>query len=276
MMGARFVQRLKKSVPFPHLENPFSLLSRANRRLSYPESGPVVRLGSASAPDFGQTIKMISWNMFKARKKGCMPDLTSMSAGVELVLLQEAVLHGGMAQPFHLASGLEWIMAESFGVGAGITTGPKTGSRVPALSSRSVRSPDREPVVSTPKTFLITSYPFAGQTLLVLNVHAINLVSTAKFARQIEQIIGPVNDHKGPCIVAGDFNTWNESRWHLLQRSMGDLGLQRVPASAPQWRHFNQVLDHVFYRDLRLVNARALLNVRSSDHVPLWAEFAAS
>lgn len=235
----------------------------------------MVRLGAGSSPDFGATIKMISWNMFKARKKGCMPDLTSMSAGVELVLLQEAVLHGGIAQPFHLASGLEWIMAQNIGVGAGITTGPKTGSRVSALSSRVVKSLDREPVVATPKTFLITSYPFAGQTLLVLNVHAINLVSTAAFARQVEQIIGPVHDHKGPCIVAGDFNTWNESRWHLLQKAMTSLGLTRVPAAAPQWRHFNQVLDHVFYRDLRLVNARALLNVKSSDHVPLWAEFAA-
>ncbi len=269
------MQRVKTPAPFLTVTNPFSFFQRAGRLLSFAESESVVHLGNASAADFGATIKMISWNMFKARRKGCMPDLTSMSAGVELVLLQEAVLHGGIAQPFHLASGLEWIMAENIGVGAGVTTGPKTGSRVPSMTRRVVKSPDREPLVATPKTFLVTSYPFAGQTLLVLNVHAINLVSTAKFARQIEQIIGPVNDHKGPCIVAGDFNTWNESRWHLLHRAMGDLGLTRVPAAAPQWRHFNQVLDHVFYRDLKLVNSRALVNVRSSDHVPLWAEFAA-
>ena len=248
---------------------------RASRFFAYEEADSVVHLGSASAADFGATIKMISWNMFKARRKGCMPDLARMSAGVELVLLQEAVLHGGIAQPFHLASGLEWIMAENFGVGRGITTGPKTGSRVASLESRVVKSLDREPLVATPKTFLITSYPFAGRTLLVLNVHAVNLVSTAAFVRQIEQIIGPVHDHDGPCIVAGDFNTWNESRLHLLHKAMGDLGLVRVPAAAPQWRHFNQVLDHVFYRDLRLVGARALIDVRSSDHVPLWAEFAA-
>ncbi|MCC6915500.1 MAG: endonuclease/exonuclease/phosphatase family protein [Rhodospirillaceae bacterium] len=269
------MQRVKKPARLPSVNNPFSMFGRANRFLSFAETESVAHLGSASAADFGETIKLISWNMFKARRKGCMPDLTSMSAGVELVLLQEAVLHGGIAQPFHLASGLEWIMAENIGVGGGVTTGPKTGSRVPSIARRVVKSPDREPLVATPKTFLITSYPFAGQTLLVLNVHAINLVSTAKFARQIEQIIGPVHDHTGPCIVAGDFNTWNESRWHLLQKAMADLGLTRVPAAAPQWRHFNQVLDHVFYRDLKLMNSRALLNVKSSDHVPLWAEFAA-
>jgi endonuclease/exonuclease/phosphatase (EEP) superfamily protein YafD len=238
------------------------------------ETEAVRHLGTATARDFGSSIKMISWNMFKARRRGCMPDLTSMSAGVELVLLQEAVLYGGVAQPFHLASGLEWIMAENLGhAGLGLTTGPKTGSRVAALSSAFVKSLDREPVSATPKSFLLTTYPCGDETLLVANVHAINLVTTDKFARQIAQLTGAVKAHKGPCIVGGDFNTWNEARWHLLLRAMEGVGLVRVPAAAPQLRHFNQVLDHVFYRGLRMMNARPLMHVKSSDHVPLWVEF---
>jgi endonuclease/exonuclease/phosphatase (EEP) superfamily protein YafD len=240
-----------------------------------PDESPLKRLGDASEQSFGPTLKMISWNMFKARRVGCMPDLTTLATGVELACLQEAVLHGGLAHPFHLTSGLEWIMAENLGTHQqAITTGPKTGSRVAATSSQAIRSLDKEPLISTPKTFLLTSYPFGGGTLLVLNVHAINLVSTAKFARQVEQMIGPVAAHNGPCIVAGDFNTWNTARSHLLLKSMADVGLVRVPAAAPQWRHFNQVLDHVFYRGLKLLSARPLLHVKSSDHVPLWAEFA--
>ena len=240
-----------------------------------PDSAPLKRLGEASASSYGATLKMISWNMFKARRKGCMPDLTSLSAGVELALLQEAVLYGGLAHPFHLASGLEWIMAENLGTAQqAITTGPKTGSRVAALSSHVIRTLDSEPFIGTPKTFLQTTYPFGGECLLVLNVHAINLVSTAKFARQVEQMTAPVAAHQGPCIVAGDFNTWNAARWHLLLKAMADVGLTRVLAAAPQWRHFNQVLDHVFYRGLRLMSARPLVHVKSSDHVPLWAEFA--
>ena len=239
------------------------------------EASQLKRLGDASATTFGATLKLISWNMYKAQRKGCMPDLTSLSAGVELALLQEAVLYGGLAHPFHLASGLEWIMAENLGTAhQAITTGPKTGSRVAALTSHAIRTLDHEPFTGTPKTFLQTTYPFCGERLLVLNVHAINLVSTAKFARQVAQITAPVAAHEGPCIVAGDFNTWNAARWHLLLKAMADAGLTRVPAAAPQWRHFNQVLDHVFYRGLRLMSARPLLHVKSSDHVPLWAEFA--
>jgi hypothetical protein len=46
-----------------------------------------------------------------------------------------------------------------------------------------------------------------------------------------------------------------------------------APVAAPQWRHFNQTLDHVFYRGVRLIGARALTHVRSSDHIPLAADF---
>ena len=49
-----------------------------------------------------------------------------------------------------------------------------------------------------------------------------------------------------------------------------------MPVAAPQLRHFNQVLDHVFYRGMKFLNSRALVHVKSSDHVPLWAEFALS
>ena len=240
-----------------------------------PAEDALRRLGEASTESFGPTLRLISWNIFKAQRRGWLSDLTTLVTGADLVLLQEAVLHGGIAHPFHLSSGLEWIMVENLrSVREHVTTGPKTGCRVAASASAFVRSQDFEPIIRTPKTFLHTEYPLAnGSCLLVLNVHAINLVSNAKFARQVEQITAPVAAHDGPCIIAGDFNTWNEPRWHLLQRAMAHAGLTRAPVSAPQWRHLNQTLDHVFYRGVRLISARALTHIRSSDHIPLAADF---
>ena len=233
------------------------------------------RLGEASTEAFGPTLKLISWNIFKSQRRGWLSDLTTMATGADMVLLQEAVLHGGVAHPFHLSSGLEWIMVENLrSLREHVTTGPKTGCRVASSASAFVRSQDFEPIIGTPKTFLHTEYPLAnGRRLLVLNVHAINLVSNTKFARQVAQITAPVAAHDGPCIIAGDFNTWNEPRWHLLLKAMAGAGLTRAPVAAPQWRHFNQTLDHVFYRGVRLIGARALTHVRSSDHIPLAAEF---
>ena len=253
----------------------FRLIDRFGEFRTSSEENILCRLGAANTPAFGATLKLVCWNMFKARKRGVLQDLATVSASADLVLLQEAVLHGGIAQPFHTASGMEWIMVENLRhAHEHLTTGPKTGSRVPASSSAFMRSHAREPLINTPKTFLYSVYPLADNTsLLVVNVHAINLVSTAKFAMQVEQIATPVASHKGPCIVAGDFNTWSEARMHVLERAMNHAGLVRAPVAAPQWRHFGQVLDHVFYRGMRLINAHALTHVKTSDHIPLTAEF---
>ncbi len=253
----------------------FRLRDRLSEFYPSAEEDVLRRLGVATTPAFGPMLKLVCWNMFKARRRGWLQDLTTISASADLVLLQEAVLHGGIAQPFHTSSGMEWIMVENLRhAREQVTTGPKTGSRVAAASSAFVRSHAREPLINTPKTFLYTAHPVSdGSTLLVVNVHAINLVSTAKFTHQVEQIAEPVARHTGPCIVAGDFNTWNEARMHVLQRAMAQAGLVRAPAAAPQWRHFRQVLDHVFFRGMRLINAHALTHVKTSDHVPLAAEF---
>src|SRR5579883_328108 len=90
-----------------------------------PHEDALRRLGEASATGFGSSLSIISWNMFKARRRGWLADITTIAAGADLVLLQEAVLHGGIAQPFHVASGLEWIMVENLrSVRDHITTGP--------------------------------------------------------------------------------------------------------------------------------------------------------
>ena len=92
-------------------------------------------------------------------------------------------------------------------------------------------------------------------------------------ASAIQQAAAILARCQSPVIIAGDFNTWNEPRWHLLLKAMANTGLTRAPVAAPQWRHFNQTLDHVFYRGVRLIGARALTHVRSSDHIPLAADF---
>ena len=45
------------------------------------------RLGEASTACFGPTLRLISWNMFKARRRGWLGDLTTIATGSDLVLL---------------------------------------------------------------------------------------------------------------------------------------------------------------------------------------------
>jgi endonuclease/exonuclease/phosphatase (EEP) superfamily protein YafD len=248
---------------------------RKNYRL-VPEGDALRILGHATRKTLGQSFSLVSWNMYKARKRGWLDDLTALAAQADFILLQEAVLHGDRPHAFHVASGFEWVMGQNFSYDTkAITSGVKTGSRIASLTSRMIRSRDREPLIDLPKTILATEYDILNSSghLLLLNIHAINIVSSRKFSRQIDQLVTLMDQHQGPIVLAGDFNTWNPRRRSILAKAVAQHDLARAPVAAPQWRHFNQVLDHVFYRGLKLKSAAALLNIRSSDHIPLRVEF---
>ena len=241
-----------------------------------PEAQAVRILGRARIKRLPRQFALVCWNMFKAKRRGVLDDVASLAAHAELMLLQEAVLHNDAPHAFHTSSGFEWVMGQSFAFKRKtVTSGVKTGSRAAAAQHVMVRSTDHEPFVKLPKTILATAYQLEGcdEELLVVNVHAVNIVSSQKFKRQIEQIDAIVAIHEGPVIVAGDFNTWNARRRTILMKAMAKRALKHVPLAASRWRHLNQVLDHVFYRGLTLRAAAALLHIKSSDHIPLRVEF---
>jgi len=233
-------------------------------------------LGKAGGRTLGPKITVVTWNMAKARRSTFLHDVSEIAGQADLILLQEAVLHGDRAHAFHDTSGFEWIMGQSFlHQSQPITTGVKTGSRAPSDWHAVIRSLDREPFIETPKAALATRYQLAdNQTLLAINIHAINFVSANKFARMVAQTVEMIGRHDGPMILAGDFNTWNPRRRRILAQTTEKLGMHRVPVQARRWQHFHQILDHVFYRGLDLVSAKPFSHIKSSDHIPLWAEFA--
>jgi endonuclease/exonuclease/phosphatase (EEP) superfamily protein YafD len=252
------------------------LTQRPKKYRIVPEDAALRILGQASRKSLGQHFSLVSWNMYKARKRGWLEDLTMLAADADFVLLQEAVLHGDKPHPFHVTSGFEWVMGQSFAYQSrGITSGVKTGSRIAAIKRHMIRSQDREPLIGLHKTIVATEYDILNTAgnLLLLNIHAVNIVSSRKFSRQIDQLMSLMDLHKGPIVLAGDFNTWNVKRRSILAKAVGQHHLMRVPVAAPQWRHLNQVLDHIFYRGLTLKSAAALLHIRSSDHIPLRVEF---
>ena len=112
-------------------------------------------------------------------------------------------------------------MAASFTNRQGSATGVTTASKVSANSVDNppdfVRSQPREPFSRTPKMALISQYPIAGSAdqLMVVNVHSINFVVTSKFETQLQQIEEAISSHRGPLLLAGDFNTWISSRMIL-------------------------------------------------------------
>ncbi|HEY5654492.1 MAG TPA: endonuclease/exonuclease/phosphatase family protein [Woeseiaceae bacterium] len=214
-------------------------------------------------------IRLLSWNTQKAGRSRWQTDFTTISQDRNLVLLQEAVptrLELGHYSPMPFVS-----FAPGFSSPYG-QSGVATLSSVRPLTQCHLEY--REPWLRTTKATNVTEYGLtgSGETLAVINIHAINFsLGTDTFSRQLGQIAELLAVHKGPVIVSGDFNTWNQGRLDEVQQLALTSGLQslRIP-NDQRSLFFGKHVDHVFMRGLQTVAARTP-TVHSSDHNPITA-----
>jgi endonuclease/exonuclease/phosphatase (EEP) superfamily protein YafD len=218
-------------------------------------------------------FQVLVWNIHKAADEKLLPDFASLAKFAELSLFQEAIDESSWVEKLKSEkSDFSWALAQSFQTNQGYYTGVATGSSVQFTTRLGYRSKPTEPVTNTPKTMLMSDYLLEnGKTLRVFNVHGINFVSNSEFYIQVEQIVGLLQDHQGPLLVAGDFNTWNSDRKKYLVESLASIGLKHVELE----RHGLLELDHVFIRGLELVKADVVEDVDSSDHKPILVELLA-
>ncbi|WP_340678604.1 endonuclease/exonuclease/phosphatase family protein [Paraglaciecola sp.] len=230
-------------------------------------------MGSASKQLMGPNIEVLLWNIFKCQKKGWQEDFRTLGSGKDLVLLQEAILNSPFDSHFNGSLMHQWIMACSFrNVITNIETGVKTGSTVAAEKHYFSASTHSEPISQTKKMLLATVYPLhiLGQSLLVVNSHLINFVSFKKFKAHLDQVFQTLEDHEGPILLAGDFNTWNGKRLKYFNELAQTFCLDEVKMiRQTRLNHLFQHLDHIYYRGLEVVGVQVHTNIHSSDHYPI-------
>ncbi|EKE73656.1 endonuclease/exonuclease/phosphatase family protein [Gallaecimonas xiamenensis] len=190
----------------------------------------------------------------------------------QMLLLQEAKLP--QQQKLNLA-GLSYAMAPNiqtprhhFGV---LTASSAAFDQMEPLLSRT-----RELRFATHKSAMLSWHRLAsGQPLLVANVHAVNFVHHKRFLGEMEGLMTRLGEHRGPMVVAGDFNVWSPRRQHYLKAFSQELGLaQAVMEDAHHIKSlFRRPLDFIFYRGLKLEMATAIDTDVVSDHNPIYARF---
>jgi len=234
-------------------------------------------LGSHKFEELDSVIRCLVWNIHKARRTNWQTDFDALCADRDLVLLQEAVTNAPTDRVFEFCNRYEWVMAGSHQHPvSGVITGVKTGCTAKAERREVHRSNYSEPVVKTQKLLLETHYALANShnTLMVLNMHAINFVGVMKYFDQLEQLSATLATHSGPVILAGDFNTWNPKRLACFKSAANGAGLIEAGMTRrSKIQHLHQHLDHVFYRGLSLRSVESLRNISSSDHAPITATF---
>ena len=129
---------------------------------------------------------------------------------------------------------------------------------------------------TTHKVTLITKHKISEDTeLVIVNLHAINFVKNSDFYAELEHIKLSLKSHKGPMVVAGDFNTWNLKRVQYLREFADNLSLREVrfKDNSKLKKAFTNCLDYIFYRGLKFLDSKVIDAKKFSDHNPIVATF---
>lgn len=212
-------------------------------------------------------IRMVNWNIQKGGDPQWTTDLATFQGDPDLMILQEAPLD---SNAWDVVSADQY---HSFSPGyrtSRALTGVMTVSAVKPLTQCNFVSV--EPWLRSPKATVITEYGLTGtdQTLVVVNIHAMNFTFGAQaFRQQIQRAVSALNDHAGPILLSGDFNTWSGWRSRTLNEITESLGLKKLDYDEDHRKRFlGQPLDHIYVRGLEVLEATTR-RVKSSDHNPM-------
>ena len=217
-------------------------------------------------------ISLLNWNIYKGQRDNWASDFSQLIKQQDIVVLQEALLDKALFRTIHMQF-LNWSMNTAF-YSDEVEAGVLTASKVRAVRSCGLRA--AEPLIQIPKTALLSEYRLSkgAQNLLVANIHGINFTfGTEAYEQQISALSQAISQHKGPVVVAGDFNTWSDKRMAIVNRMAERLSLKAITyKNHNRLTIFGNPLDHVFYRGLELIKEDSL-SVTSSDHNPIRVTF---
>ena len=214
-------------------------------------------------------IRLVNWNIQKGGDPEWSTDLATFEGAPNLTVLQEVPLDSDA-----------WSMSatdqyRSFAPGYRTSrslTGVMTVSTAKPLTQCNLVSV--EPWIRSPKATVITEYSLSDteQTLLVVNIHAVNFAfGVVDFQSQIQQAVSVLDNHAGPILLSGDFNTWHRRRAEILDEMTAGLGLEMLNYDEDHRKRFlGQPLDHIYVRGLEVLEATTG-EVDSSDHSPMSA-----
>ncbi|WP_441257089.1 endonuclease/exonuclease/phosphatase family protein [Vibrio sp. Vf1514] len=229
----------------------------------------------AEALDDNGTLKLVVWNIYKQNRDTWQAELNRFSHDAQLVLLQEASMTPALQRWIseHHWGGTRVNAFQVLGESAGVLN---LSRHMPQLACGYT---EMEPWLRLPKSGIYALYPLSnGQVLAVVNLHAVNFsYGTQEYRKQLTALIQELRQHKGPILVAGDFNSWSEKRTQVLRDALSALGMQEAMFSPDNRARFinGLPLDHVFYKQLTLKKAKAPES-DASDHNPLLLEFSLS
>lgn len=205
-----------------------------------------------------------TYNIFKTHFPFVRQNIGTLCAKNDFVALQEWVSTLHVHKDRHMVSCSTFTLPLS-----AIATGTATVSAYEPIDVLELTSKERELGILTRKSMLLTSYMLGNDKVLhIANIHALNFVSNRTWKKQIDYFISFL-PNTGALIFAGDFNTWNPGRFDYLEKALKKLRLH--------YAHYDHNiimrLDHIFTRDIDVIETKEDANMHTSDHYPVTMRF---
>jgi endonuclease/exonuclease/phosphatase (EEP) superfamily protein YafD len=217
-------------------------------------------------------IRMVNWNIQKGGDPQWTTDLANFQDDPDLMIFQEASLNSNAWGV--ITAGQYHSFSPGYRTRRSLT-GVMTVSAAKPLTQCNLVSV--EPWLRSPKATVITEYGLTDtdQTLLVVNIHAVSFTfGTHEFQEQIRRAGSVLDDHAGPILLSGDFNTWRGRRFEILDEMADSIGLETLDYDEDHRRKlFGQPLDHIYIRGLKVLEATTH-EVDSSDHNAMSARLS--
>ena len=126
-----------------------------------------------------------------------------------------------------------------------------------------------------PRVAIGATIALAGQKLRLVNVHIDPHASLEGRHNQLEVVLKHADQHDGPSVILGDFNTLSKEKAVDIRGFMEARHYSTpFPTGTPTWRgaalRFHA--DWIFVRGVRLTRWGVAKRLNVSDHWPIWAE----
>lgn len=221
-----------------------------------------------------KSIKVCVWNIWKqSGGKEFVLEFEKLAVDVSLFLCQEALLNRDAIRLF-VQDDFEAVHAATYRRLDGCRDGVATLSKAVVANPMRVISFTTEPLLKTTKTALVTFYKiFEHQDLklAVVNFHSTLLRTPKTAVQEVNRIAEAFEDHPGPVLFAGDFNTFSRPHFREMSKALYNLGFEHAKIEADPRTSLGR-LDQVFTRGLIVKSIHVDSTIRHSDHFPIVCE----
>ncbi len=126
-----------------------------------------------------------------------------------------------------------------------------------------------------PRLAMGATMSIGARKLRVVNAHVDPHAAVGVQLEQLEVLVSEADQHRGPTLILGDFNTLSQKKVEETRRFMESHGYSTpFPSGTATWRGMGIRLhaDWIFHREMKIAKWGVARPLSVSDHWPIWAE----